>query len=71
VLATTRSLYNMYHTGAICLLIDAAIIVGGLLVALLAPLMSGFGAILSTLDGDATLSFYGAFRGINRSMKRL
>jgi hypothetical protein len=71
VLTAARGLCGMHCAGAICLLVDAAIIIGGgLLVALLVPLLSGFGTLLSTLDGDAAASFYDAFGGIGRRMKR-
>jgi hypothetical protein len=43
---------------------------GGLLVVLLAPLLSGFGTLLDTLDGDVTSSFYGAFEGISHRVER-
>jgi hypothetical protein len=70
-LASTHGLYGVHHTGAVCLLIDVAIIVdGGLLVALPAPLLGGFGALLTTMDGNVTPSFYGAFAGIGHRMER-
>jgi hypothetical protein len=57
VLAAARGLYHVHCTGAICLLIDATVVVGGgLLVVLLAPLLSGFGVLLSTVGGDAAPS---------------
>jgi hypothetical protein len=69
-LAATRGLCGMHHTGAICLLIDVVVIVnGGLLVLLLVPLLSNFGTLLSTLDGDVGPS-YGTFGGIGHRMER-
>jgi hypothetical protein len=52
-------------------LIDSIVIVGGgILVALLVPLLSGLGALLGTLDGDVVPSFYDAFGGVGHHMER-
>jgi hypothetical protein len=68
--ATTRSRCGMLHARAVCLLVDATIVInGGLLVVLLEPLHSSIGALLSTLDSDVSPSFYGAFRDVNRHMQ--
>jgi hypothetical protein len=52
-LAVSRVLCGMFHVGAACLLIDAAIVVSCvLMIALFAPLLTGLNALLGAPDGD-------------------
>jgi hypothetical protein len=70
-LAVACGICGVHRVGAVYLLIDATVVIdGGLLVALLAPLLSGFGALLSTLDSNTAPSFYDSFRGVSRRMER-
>jgi hypothetical protein len=47
-LAVACGLYGVFHAGAACLFIDAAVVVGcGLLTALFAPLLAGLNASLA------------------------
>jgi hypothetical protein len=53
-LAVSHNLCGMFSIGATCLLIDAAVTVGCVLLAvLLEPLLAGLSTLLGTLDGDA------------------
>jgi hypothetical protein len=70
VLAVTHGLCGMIGTGAIRSLIDAAVAVGcGLLVALIAPLLAGLGALLSTLDCYTERCFPAADHGWLKSCR--
>jgi hypothetical protein len=62
--AIAHDIHDRFITGAACLLIDVAVVIGcGFLMGLFAPLLAGLNALLSALAGDDGWRFPTAARG--------